>query len=36
MRRVKAIKSVYVTLNVGITTVLGQPFHGIILKNGNG
>lgn len=36
MGRVKAIKSVYVTLNVGITTVLVQPFHSIVLKSGNG
>ncbi len=31
----KAIKCVYVTLNVGITTVLVQPFHSIVLKSGN-
>lgn len=36
MGHVKAIKSVYVTLNVGITTVRVQPFHSVVLKSCNG
>lgn len=36
MGRMKAIKSVYVTLNVRITTARVQPFQSMVLKRGNG